>query len=198
MDGSLDRIPDGIEPIVGYRAWYYAMDGPVAKLHPLGALRGGVTTPSAWDDAQSGWVVASCAMGCDPTHVPGEFCTCGFYSVKTLLELLQMFGVSMDCFPEFGPESGWIFGKVELAGKIIEHDDGYRAERARVAELIPHEGNKTNSSRLANLLGLRLGNPIPSSMELPPPPPGPPRRFPPNGPSSVRLRVREWVQDAVA
>jgi hypothetical protein len=198
MVGSLDRIPDGIEPIVGYRAWLYGISGPRAKLHPLGTSGTEVTTASPWDGAESGWVVASCARGCDPTRVPGELCTCGFYSVKTLLILLQMFGSFTDPAFEFEPGSGCVFGRVELAGKIIEHDDGYRAERARVAELIPFEGDITNGIRLASLLGLGLGTPIASNMQLPPPPPPPPRLFPPNGPSSLRLRVREWVLDLAA
>jgi hypothetical protein len=198
MIGSLERVPDGIEPVVGYRAWHYTMSGPRAKLHTLGSIGTKVTTASPWDGAESGWVVASCAIRCDPTRVPGELCTCGFYSVKTLLMLLQMFGSFTDPAFEFAPGSGVILGRVELAGKIIEHDDGYRAERARVAELIPFEGDLKNSSRLASLLGLRLGTPIASNMQLPPPPPPPPRRFPPNGPSSLRLRVREWVLEAAA
>ena len=36
---------------------------------------------------------------------------------------------------EDGVKLGWIFRRVELAGKIIELDYGYRAQRARIAEL---------------------------------------------------------------
>jgi hypothetical protein len=166
------------------------MNPSEARLHPLGGIED-ETVPGPWDGAESRWVVASCLTAVDHSGgVPNELCTCGFYSVRTLPLLLQLLSVFAGL--ESGPESGLILGRVELAGKIIEHDLGYRAERARVAELIPHEDNLTNASRLANLLGLRLGDPVPSNIRPPP------RWFPPNGPSSLRLRVRDWVQDAAA
>ena len=89
---------------------------------------------------------------------------------------------------------GWIFGRVELAGKIIEHDDGYRAQRARIAELNPVEGDDRNGFHLAALLGLPIGDPGPVVATLSPNPPW----SPPEGPSTPRLRVREWVQDQAA
>jgi hypothetical protein len=78
----LDRIPDGIEPILGYRVWIYALHG-CAELHPTRSF-GHAIGPSPWDGAESGWVVASCgADSVDPEHVPGWNCTCGFYATKS-------------------------------------------------------------------------------------------------------------------
>jgi hypothetical protein len=56
-------------------------------------------------------------------------------------------------------EGDLVIGRVDLAGKVIEHDFGYRAERARIAELIPAAGAERAALRVANRLGLRLGAP---------------------------------------
>ena len=192
----LDRIPDGIGPIVGYRAWIYALCGSRAELHPICSL-GHATGPSPWDGAESGWVFASCAANpVDPEHVPGWSCTCGFYATKSATKSLPRSPIlAMDPPCEDGVERGWIFGRVELAAKIIEHDDGYRAQRARIAELNPIAGDERNSFHLAALLGLPIGDPVPV-FEMPLFPNLP--WTPPDGPSTPRLRVRDWVQDQAA
>jgi hypothetical protein len=197
-----DRIPDGIEPIVGYRGWIYALYGSCAELHPMSS-GGDATDPSPWDGAESGWVDASCAA--DPVeleHVPGWSCTCGFYATKSqapipksFLAVLKKAGLAVDSPSEDGVERGWIFGRVELAGKIIEHEHGYRAQRARIAELNPLDGDQRNSSHLAALLSLPIGDPV-SVVEMPLSPD--PSWSPPDGPSTLRLRVRDWVQDLAA
>lgn len=50
-----------------------------------------------------------------------------------------------------------VLGRVLLAGKVIEHAEGYRAERARIAELIPVKGTEGTVARLAAALGLPMG-----------------------------------------
>ena len=191
----LNRIPDGIEPMVGFRMWLYTLHRFQPQLHPINSL-GHATGPSPWEGAESGWVVASCAAGSvDPEHVPGWSCTCGFYATKNLAQFCKAIAL-VDLPPrEDGVKHGWIFGRVELAGKIIEHDDGYRAQRARIAELNPVEGDERNGSYLAALLGLPIADPVPvPAMSLSPNHPW----SPPDGPSTPRLRVREWVQDQAA
>ena len=193
----LNRIPDGIEPIAGFRMWLYTLHRFQPQLHPINSL-GHATGPSPWDGAESGWVFASCAVDPgDPEHVPGWGCTCGFYATKNLPQFLPKAFVGLVDLPlgEDGVELGWIFGRVELAGKIIEHDDGFRAQRARIAELNPLEGDERNGFHLAALLGLPIGDPVPVvAMPLSPNPPW----SPPDGPSTPRLRVRDWVQDQAA
>jgi hypothetical protein len=49
-----------------------------------------------------------------------------------------------------------VLGRAELAGKVIEHEYGYRAERARIVQLIPIRG----SQRLVRILALRLDVPV--------------------------------------
>ena len=187
-------VPDGIEPIVGFRVWFYTLTGSRPHLYPLNSREDGVGS-SPWDGAESGWVVASC--GVDPVapgHEPAWACTCGFYATKSLSTLDWALCLLMTPPAERETDRGLILGRVELAGKIIEHHAGYRAQRARIAELIPIEGDEPNGLRLAALLGVTLGDPVAATRSPPPPP----RWLPPDGPSTPRLRVREWVQDVAA
>jgi len=52
-----------------------------------------------------------------------------------------------------------VIGRVDLAGKVIEHDAGYRAQHAHVAELIAVAGTERAALGVANRLGLRLAPP---------------------------------------
>jgi hypothetical protein len=79
-----------------------------------------------------------------PHSVPGEGCSCGFYAMK---ELSSMLGFSAP---------GVVLGRVELGGKVIEHNLGYRAERARITELISIAGDRRSAAELALRLGLPL------------------------------------------
>jgi len=170
MDGGPDRIPDGIQPITGYRAWRYRHSQQGAELHSLNCYASGLPLgPCQWESAGSGWVVASCAAGPKPEHLtPGEDCRCGFYAMKTLEVLLEeapippyLLGIPIDA------EEDTILGRVELAGKIVEHEFGYRAERARIAELLPFAGTESKVMAVAAGLGLPVGE----SIALPTPDP---------------------------
>jgi hypothetical protein len=192
MDSLPDRVPDGIEPMVGYRMWAYTIGGRRAQLHslrsPIFSLH--PLAKSDWDGGASGWVCASCDLY---GHVaPDEDCTCGFYAVKLLSQLVAPVppGTSESGVNQ-GVESGIVLGRVELAGKIIEHDYGYRAERARIAELIPIRGTERTVMRLGARLGLPIGRPVAPTYT----PANPGAKDPtPRGPSTPRRRVRDWVQ----
>jgi hypothetical protein len=175
-----DRVPDAIEPLIGYRAWYFSYDPKGSSLFPI--TNRGVTKCSPWDGANRRWVSAACrfetsvppdsmmerlrhvysklglpvkSFPAREAHaVPGEDCSCGFYAMKELGMVWRL-----------GPDI--ILGRVQLAGKVIEYSAGYRAERARIAELIPIEENDRASKRLAFQLGLPLG-PAVWTRELPP------------------------------
>jgi len=175
MDDRWNRIPDGIDPIVGYRAWYYTIGQRGARLHPL--IRRGSGVPagvSDWDGASWGWVTATCSRGAASWHVaPEENCTCGFYAMSTLPPVVSACGFRT---AEIGPgdTSGVVLGRVELAGKVIEHEWGYRAERARIVELIPFRGTQQSVMILAARLGLPISEPVdmPSGVRTLPPPTG--------------------------
>jgi len=162
-----DRVPDAIEPLIGYRAWHVSG----ASLLPIGH-RDPAAATSPWDGANRHWVSATCSFEAPepvpdsmrerlqhiysklglpfesfpegPHTVPGEDCSCGFYAMK---ELSSMLGFSAP---------GVVFGRVELAGKVIEHNLGYRAERARIAELISIAADRRSAAELALRLGLPL------------------------------------------
>jgi hypothetical protein len=169
-----DRVPDGIEPLVGYRAWLF--DG--AALVPFFRHDPGAET--AWEGAHRHWVSATCRLYHPgirrdslmrrlervyqkvghrsepaalrdpvPHAIPDEGCSCGFYAMKTLGSIPAL------------AVPGVILGRVELAGKVIDGAFGYRAERARIAALIPIEGDERSTKRLAFRLGLPLTEPIP-------------------------------------
>jgi hypothetical protein len=174
------QAPDGITPIRAIRAWGYAFDGALGRLHPIGRMESG--GPSPWDDAGgSRWLRASCGgrlrLGphLDPhLEVPSYDCICGFYAVKRLAKLLEMLT------PVKGPI---VIGTVQLAGTVIEHDFGYRAELARVVELIPRLGQETTVRQLAMCLGVAVGPPI--------------VHWPPSDsdPSRPRLPMASWVRE---
>lgn len=175
MDGRWNRIPDGIDPIVGYRAWYYTIGQRGARLQPLVQRgSGGTTGISDWDGASWSWVTATCSHPAASWHVaPQEDCTCGFYAMSTLPPVVSGCGFRT---AQIGPgsTSGVVMGRVELAGKIIEHEWGYRAERARIAELIPFRGTEQSVMILAARLGLPISEAVdmPSRVRTLPPPTG--------------------------
>ena len=163
----LTVVPDLIQPLVAYRVWGYSIDR--RGLH-LGAVNGNDGT---WDRTERGWAVASCEwmrLGDAyvapklPHRAPNEFCACGLYAVKTipdaaaLIELATVARVNAAYGSDWDPDDvrafGFVFGRVELAGKVIEHRAGYRAERARVLELIPLGPDDRVTTEVA--IGLRV------------------------------------------
>ena len=68
---------------------------------------------------------ATCA-----NEAPGWDHTCGIYAFK---EAGQIRALLIGSAPS-------VVGRVELSGLVIEHESGYRAERARIVELITPPG----------------------------------------------------------
>jgi hypothetical protein len=160
MDDLSPRIPDAIEPIAAYRAWFYSIEGRTAQLYPLS---GGPTSwlGDAWEGAGTTWVTASCPTIGSQTHeVPSEDCSCGFYSLKEL-ELAVAHAAVFHLMSTHTATQGRghgqvVLGRILLSGKVIEHDLGYRAERARIAELIPFRGTERSVMVLAHRLGVGI------------------------------------------
>lgn len=173
MDRAVPPVPDGITPLTGYRMWRVVVEEDRPALYPMN-----LPTP-AWRGAAADWVSASClnpsnlgipgpiitwpeGLGTDSPslsshHVPEEDCECGFYAFAELdRDLLigatrQPRSISPD-----GTEEYVVIGRVELAGKVIVHERGYRAERARIVELIPIRGSEVPTHSVARRLGLEL------------------------------------------
>jgi hypothetical protein len=141
------RVPDAIEPIVAYRAWVVDPDLQVRSLNRR----------ATW--APGEWMTARCSRG---RHTaPAEGCACGVYASKDLnvaIALAGAFGLPRENEP---PRA--VFGLVQLAGKVIEHDDGYRAEHAWIAQLLPFEGFSRGTESVARVLGVPVGEAIPSA-----------------------------------
>jgi hypothetical protein len=62
--------------------------------------------------------------------IPGVGCTCGLYAAKTREQLVKRLGYQR----EHGTKAVFI-GEVGMAGRIIEGDQGWRAEKGRVKRL---------------------------------------------------------------
>lgn len=150
-----NRIPDGIEPIVAYRAWKFNVAEGRAELSPIAHLG------HQWDGATLRWVTASCDRVTNPWHLaPMEECTCGFYAWRTLNPMIVGMASSSAGAAATADRTGIVLGRVEFAGKVIEHELGYRAERARIAELIPIRGSELLTMILAKRLDVSVADPV--------------------------------------
>jgi len=146
------EAPDLATPLVGWRIWYVGADaaGPTL-VSPV--------APCTWPSRSA--MTAACRHGCD--EVPSWTCTCGLYAAKDIdLALVLAAGVLTSTSPGDSMPATAIVGKVELAGKVIEHDRGYRAERARVVEILPIEGRSRLTESLAERFGVPVGDQIPT------------------------------------
>lgn len=93
------------DPIQGWRVWKW---------------NGRVLKGSYERDWPLDRLKADCVVCDDP---PGWDCPCGIYAMKDHRSLPSS---------RSGPT---IVGKVELSGRVVEHEDGYRASNARITEL---------------------------------------------------------------
>jgi hypothetical protein len=101
-------------PVIGYRLWEWRDGG----------LYG------AWEQWRSAMKKASCRHPGDIPHSNGQCgrLGCGVYATKALDPLLS---------PRLSPGSlGCAAGVVEMTGKVVEHEHGYRGARARAVQLV--------------------------------------------------------------
>jgi hypothetical protein len=102
--------PVYIFPLVGYRAWQW----DEIELKSLNGIR--------WQPGEP--FTAQCiTQGC--SDAPQSGCTCGIYASKTLDHLRQI-----------GHTQNRIHGEVRLWGKVVEHEEGWRAQCAYPKTLI--------------------------------------------------------------
>lgn len=124
------KAPDLVGTVEGWRAWRVDREPPAygtaPKLHSA-------TFSYYW--APRVLARAECEK-CGP-DIPGETCTCGFYSAKSLDHLRSM------GYHAYDAESGHIcvVGQLACWGKVIEGSQGWRAEKAYPVRLfVPFEG----------------------------------------------------------
>jgi hypothetical protein len=128
--GDAIEVPDSITPVVGYRTWQVSGGGSRLKA---------IAHPAVWEPGRNR---AKCAGGYAPANwlngdedhdarhaAPLEGCSCGWYAMRTLEGFVHDFigGYTY---------SADVAGKVAMWGKVIEGERGYRAQYAKVVELL--------------------------------------------------------------
>lgn len=106
--------------VIGYRLWRFGADGL------YGAF-------ARWRTSR---LTAECRAGGDIPHTDGRCARtafgCGIYAAHSADELMRSFRSSG--WPR------WVVGMVGMEGKVVEHERGYRAERATVLAAVAVEG----------------------------------------------------------
>lgn len=148
--GTALLVPDGIEPLIGYRSWKVRDDVLTGISHPEPWPPGGATAeaicrgpqpkveitysyipakmrPSLEVELQAAldrWV-ESLGIIHEP---PDEDCECGLYALNTLDAAMERHYAD-------------VIGKIEAWGKVVKGTKGIRAQYARVVELyVPSRG----------------------------------------------------------
>ncbi len=141
-------------PIMGYRLWWVE-DGELC----------GVKMP--WNKRT---LAASCLRHGDLGEIPHSDGSCGrlgcgVYAAKTIDPLYRDFNVwSLEDFA---------IGLVALTGKVVEHDDGYRAAEATVVALGARLEGRVLLTNIPDMLDdvfadpsmIRMGNPVESRQQ---------------------------------
>jgi hypothetical protein len=132
-------VPDSIQPIIARRCW------------GLGRLDGRLRLVSGYDHTI--WpakqaLVAQCTKGHEPPH---EKCTCGIYA------LAQGFP-----YYDYGGNGYAVFGEINLWGRVIEGERGYRAQYAYPKQLFLAHGDWRFLKELKHEYGVpvALANPF--------------------------------------
>lgn len=147
------RAPDLLGTVEGWRAW--RID---AKLPPFGVapkLRSATYGGYYWTPRQR--AMAECDK-CGE-NVPGQRCSCGFYSAKTLEHLMSM---AYHLYDEHegsvyaAPGEVKVVGQVANWGKVVEGSQGWRAQYSYPVRLfVPYE-----AARLVKPLRKAYGVPV--------------------------------------
>jgi hypothetical protein len=108
------------EPIVGWRQWNFMYPHFLANLG-----NDTIYVPREKIEARCEQysTIGTLVLGKDPSEqqAPHLTCTCGIYAYKEKPRLLREIGKT---------NSGLrlVYGEINLWGKVIEHEDGYRAQ----------------------------------------------------------------------
>lgn len=132
------KVADRVRPSLGYRAWRLDAAGHLQS--PYAYVSSGVCWPSKRP------LVAKCTY--EDHQAPSEECDCGIYTKATLQGVRKHFWTD---------SANLVFGEVALWGKVVEHDDGYRAQYAYPTRLFVAKGAKTTT---LTLLAKSYGVPV--------------------------------------
>lgn len=146
-DGPALDVPDVMEEIIGWRAWYLMIGSSrLLRLRAINAGGGDVNKRGIWKPG--GWKFATCSVQHEAhkargDRIPVEGCSCGFYAAKTREQLVGL------GYNHYSEAEHRVIGEVAMAGKVIVCSQGWRAEKVRPKKLyVPHE-----HWRLAKRLG---------------------------------------------
>lgn len=128
-------LPDLKDAVIGWRVWRVKLEAPRYGLPPK--LCSATFPDYYWTPRRA--AIADCEYkDCQGDNLPGESCSCGFYSAKSLKHLLGM------GYHIYDAESGTVcvIGKVACWGKVIEGSQGWRSAKAYpVALFVPFEAS---------------------------------------------------------
>lgn len=145
-----------IEPIVAHRAWGLVTDKDnEPHLTPVTEPAHTSYRPSVWGGVEESavpwatpgiWHEAECRFKQMPgtIHVRMSFgrhgkvhCHCGFWGVKdpNMPSMAGILSLVWDWNLETKQLARFVSGKVEMKGKVVEHEDGYRGQYARPVAL---------------------------------------------------------------
>jgi hypothetical protein len=128
------RVPDLADAVEGWRAWQVARDLPRYGTPPK--LYSATYAGYYWTPRRAAH--AECRYGCEKLEIPGESCTCGFYSAKTLEHLMEMGYPSYDA--DGDGDRVCVIGQIACWGKVIEGTQGWRSSKAYPIKLfVPFE-----------------------------------------------------------
>ena len=134
-----ERAPDLAGPIVGWRVWRIAVDGELVSAY----------TPAGWPSRAP--IVARCYERPGAHEAPAEHCVCGVYACDDAHAALF-----------YAHRSGSaVVGRTRLWGRVVEHEAGWRAERAYPdAIYVPREQFHDAADGVAAHLAHRYGVPV--------------------------------------
>jgi hypothetical protein len=124
------QVPDLKDAVEGWRAWRVASALPKFGVAPklYSATHGDYYwTPRKAAEAECercGGRVITLPDGTVTNDVPGEFCSCGFYSAKDVDHLMSMHYHQYDA--EIGEFT--VIGQVANWGKVVEGSQGWRSQ----------------------------------------------------------------------
>lgn len=121
------RVPDLSQALEGWRVWSVSTD-----ITPMPKMYSATKAGYYWTPRRVS--MAYCARCGD--DVPGEKCTCGFYSAKEFMHLMSM------AYHKYDVESGhvMVLGQIANWGGVVTATQGWRAQFAYPVKLwVPFE-----------------------------------------------------------
>jgi hypothetical protein len=133
-----DAAPDLAGYLTGWRVWRIAVDGELVSAY----------SPAGWPSRAP--IVATCYESQEAHAAPDEWCMCGVYGCEE--PGAALFYAHRSGSPVVGTARMW--------GNVVEHDAGWRAEKAYPDRLyVPREVFAEHAEQVAAHLAFRYGVP---------------------------------------